>query len=178
MLGLLGVLKGFRTAMTKVTERTGGLFGWLILPLTLLVMLEVIMRYVFNHPTVWVWDANIQLMAALGATGGAYALLHKDHVSVDVLVTRLSRRRRVILDALMHSLAILGVGLLLWRTAIEAHASVVMRESYVSMWAPPLYPLKIVVLFGIALLLLQLLADLSGFLVELLGPADAQESGK
>ena len=55
----------------NVSEWAGKLVAWLILPLVLFTVMEVVLRYVFNSPTVWAWDVNIQLMLVFLALGGA-----------------------------------------------------------------------------------------------------------
>ena len=37
----------------------------LFVPMTLIAMYEVVMRYFFNSPTTWVWDINVQLFCLL-----------------------------------------------------------------------------------------------------------------
>lgn len=42
-----------------INECTGKGVGFLIIPITLIITLEVILRYVFNRPTIWAWDVNL-----------------------------------------------------------------------------------------------------------------------
>ena len=64
---------------------TGRAFGWCILVLTFSVAYEVIVRYVFNAPTVWAFDMMVQMYGALFLMAGPYALAQDSHVRGDVL---------------------------------------------------------------------------------------------
>ncbi len=82
----------------NVVEWTGKMVGWLMFPLCFLVFYDVVLRYVFNRPTVWAWDINVQLLGAMVAIGGAYTLLHNGHVGVDVITTLLSRKKQIVIE--------------------------------------------------------------------------------
>ena len=142
-------------AIDTINEWMGKIVAWLIIPLTLLVVFDVTLRYVFNMPTIWVWDVNVQLQGAIVVLGGGYALLHRGHVSVDILVNRLSTRRRALLDVIMGIFLIGGIALLLWRVSLYAWHSVLIREEFTSTFAPPTYPLKVVMAIGIGAMLLE-----------------------
>ncbi len=131
---------------------------WLCLPLVIIVTIEVIARYVFNSPTIWSWDISIQLMALLATLGSGYGLLQGSHVRVDILISRFSRRVNLIVDLIMSTIFFFGIGLLLRWFGEDAVHSVAIRQPWESLFRPPIYPLKVLMLIGIGLLLLQGLA--------------------
>ena len=63
-----------------INEWSGKIFSWLFLPLTFIVVSEVIMRYIFNDPIIGVWDISGIIQALIVVFGGGYAMLHKSHV--------------------------------------------------------------------------------------------------
>lgn len=142
-----------------ISEWTGKTARWFIIPIVCIIVTEVVLRYVFNRPTLWAWDINIQLQAALVSLGLGYALLHRSHVSVDIIVTRLSPRKNAIIETIMGPVFIAAVSLLLWRVAPYVLNSIRIRELYGSIWMPPIYPVKVIILIGISLLLLQGIAN-------------------
>jgi TRAP-type mannitol/chloroaromatic compound transport system permease small subunit len=147
--------KSFCRRIDSLNEWVGKISGWLIIPLILLVVYDVTLRYVFNRPTVWAWDINIQLLGALVVLGGGYALRNGAHIGVDVLVNQLSPRKRAIVDLITSVFFFFGVGVLMWKAIGDAWFSVQIRELYTSVFAPPIYPFKILMVGGILLLLLQ-----------------------
>lgn len=152
------MLKIFCHRIDLLNEWVGKYSSWLVIPLTSVILLDVILRYVFNSPTIWAWDVGVQLLGAIAILGGGYAFLYGAHIGIDVLVERLSPRRRTIVEIITYLFFLFSVGILLWKTTSAAWTSALSREVFHSFFMPPIYPLKIVMAFGIFLLFLQGLA--------------------
>jgi TRAP-type mannitol/chloroaromatic compound transport system permease small subunit len=123
--------------------------------MTLLVATEVILRYVFNSPTIWAWDVIVQLLALIIVFSGGYTSLKNAHIGVDFLVEGISKKKSAIIDLLTYPLFLFSMGILFWITTETAWTSVQTREAYNSFWRPPIYPLKVAIFVGILLFLLQ-----------------------
>lgn len=143
----------------SVNDWMGKIVAWFFIPLVFIITYEVILRYVFNNPTIWVWDVNVQLLAAIVVAGGGYALLHKNHVAIDMVVEKLQTRGKALCEATTGILLIGGIGLLLWRVSLGAWHSVITSENFSSFFAPPIYPLKVIFVIGIGAMLLQGVAN-------------------
>ncbi len=61
---------------------------------------EVIVRYIFNAPTSWVYNFSSVLVAGVPLLGSAWALRQNKHICVDVLVHRLPERSRLAVEVL------------------------------------------------------------------------------
>ncbi len=142
----------------KINLFLGKVLQWTILPISAIVMFEVIARYVFNRPTVWAWDVNVQLQAFMATLGGGYVLLNDDHVRVDILVAKFSMRKRAILESFTGLLTIAALGILTWHLIDVAVTSVKYLEVDWSYFAPPVYPLRCLMAFGSLMLFLQAIA--------------------
>lgn len=138
-----------------INEWVGRVVSFLIIPMTLVAVIEVILRYVFNRPTIWAWDVNMMLLGAFTVLTGGYVLLKEGHVSMDVFVSRLSPRVRAVIALITSLLFFFSIGLLVWQGGLEARESLLIGEKVNSVWGPPLYPLKILWPIGAFLLLLQ-----------------------
>lgn len=64
----------------QLSTWVGKTIGWAILVLTFVTSYEVFMRYVFNAPTEWAFDASYILYGALFMLAGAYTLSRNSHV--------------------------------------------------------------------------------------------------
>jgi TRAP-type mannitol/chloroaromatic compound transport system permease small subunit len=139
----------------KVNEWVGKASGVVLIPMVLITSYEVVMRYIFSKPTIWAWDLNIQLFAAISMFGGGYTLLHNSHVRVDVLANMLDSKHRAFLDILSSFFFFLGILVLLlggWQMGWTSWHS---REAMPTIWAPPYYTMKMMVPVGAFLVLIQ-----------------------
>lgn len=138
-----------------LSENVGKAVAWFNLLVMLFISIEVVARYGFNSPTIWVWDISIQLIAAVALFGAAYALLQGTHVKVDVLSIRLSPRKKALLDMIMSSLFFICIGVLVWKGWEQGILAVKQQETMPGIFHPPLYPLKMAVPVAAFLLFLQ-----------------------
>ncbi len=152
-----------------INEHVGLSTRWFIFVLIALGNVEVIQRYVFNHPTNWGPELLIMTGAAMYALSWGYVHKHEGHVRVDVLYSKLSLRGRRVTDIVCFLLFFLpSVGLLLHGAFLWMVHSWDIRE--VSTWTylyPPLYPLRTLVFVGILLFALQ---GVRIFIRDLIGP--------
>ena len=93
---LLRFLDGF-------SEWSGRIFCWLILPLAILVVYEVISRRFFNAPHIWSTEVIDFIYGPYFMLAAAYTLLYKGHVKIDVIYEKFSPRTRGILDIITYT---------------------------------------------------------------------------
>ena len=139
----------------------GKAFSYIILVIVALETIEVFNRYVLNRPTEWIWELCVLLAGAVFIMGGAWVHQENKHVRTDVIYGRLSRKAQAILDIVFFFIIFLSfVGVLIWKTVYNAAYSLSIQETTFTMWAPPLYPLKIIIAAAFILLGLQGIARL------------------
>lgn len=159
----------FAKRIDALSQWVGEKASLLLIPLTCIAIFEVIMRYIFNRPTIWAWDVNIQLGAVLVALVGAHALLSGMFVRVDIVVNRLPRKVGQWLDLIMSIVPLFAAGILAKLAFSQAWKSCLKQECLASTWMPYIYPLRIVVALGFALLLLQVISRIIHSLSLVLG---------
>ncbi|HMB15974.1 MAG TPA: TRAP transporter small permease subunit [Pelovirga sp.] len=148
-------------SINNLNERVGKLTGYLIIPLFLVVVCEVFMRYALNAPTVWAFEATTLLYGCHFALGFAYTYKYDGHVAIDVFESRLDTRPRAILRIIVSLvLFIPTMGMMAMAGIRYAANSWGNWELASSSWAPPLYPFKTIMAIGFVLLLLQGIAKL------------------
>jgi len=149
-------LKKFLNLVDTISERTCWIFRWNIVVICIIILIEVILRTVFNSPTTWSFEVTIQLYGFYFMIVSAYTLLHDGHVSVDVLTTSLSKRAKAILSVIGYVLLFFPFMLvILYQGILYAANSWAMYEKSWSAFAPPLYPIKSVIPIAVFLLLIQ-----------------------
>lgn len=120
-----------------------------------IVSYEVVMRYIFNHPTIWALEVNQSLLCIYAALAGGYTLLRRGHVNVEIVYSRFGMRTRMVIDILTSFLFFGFIIVLLWQTWDMAFDSMMLGERSESLLGLPLYPAKISIVIGVLLILLQ-----------------------
>jgi len=139
----------------KLNDRVGKGVMFLIAALTLMVVYAVVMRYGFNLPTKWSFEAIGFVFGTYIILAGGYALLHGSHVTVDILYSRFSPRVKAALDVFTSLIFFLFAVVLVWQGGQYAWRAVEIQQTTGSPWNPPVYPVKLMLPIGGALLLLQ-----------------------
>ncbi len=129
--------------------------SFLFVPMTLFAMFEVVMRYFFNSPTIWAWDINVQCFCAIVVLGGAHTLQQGGHVIMDILVNKLQKKTRLIVNMAVYTIFFIAIAIAIWQVAIFAWQSLALFEEASTLFAPPIYPIKIGILIGVSILFLQ-----------------------
>lgn len=149
----------FSEFVDKLNSWVGNTICYLVIVVMLTGVYEVGSRYFFNRPTNWVWEGNSFLLCVFVALGGGYTLLVRGHVKVDIVRAYLSPRANAILDATASFFMFLFLGVLAWHGIEQGLLSLERLETSQTMWRPPLYPFKVLLVIGIFLFLLQGMAD-------------------
>jgi len=98
--------RGVRAGIERFIDLTGRATSWLALAIVVLMAVNVLLRYLFSEGSVWGQELEWHLLAPLILFGMSYALLHGEHVRVDVLYAGFSERRKLQVDLLSAFLCI------------------------------------------------------------------------
>ncbi|MFC4670446.1 TRAP transporter small permease subunit [Seohaeicola nanhaiensis] len=142
-------------AITRVNRFIGKWVSLAVLVIFVLLLADVVMRYLVGSPTIWTAELATLIFGAYAIIGGGYLLVERGHVNVDILYGRFSRRRRALLDVVTWPLFALFVGVLLWQGWDIAMESLADFERSNSVWKAPLWPTKALIPVAAVLLLLQ-----------------------
>lgn len=148
--------------MDSISGYTGGLLKWLCYALVLVIVIDVVARYVFKASTVWAYDLSYMLGAAIYSLAWTYTQRYREHVRVDVVYARLSPRKKAIIDTLGNIFVFLPlVAFLTVESSRWAWKAWLIKEKLVeTYWYPPAAPIRTVVALAFFLLFFQLIADL------------------
>ena len=148
--------KDSRTLIDGFIDWQGRASALLILPLCIVVIYEVVMRYIFNAPTTWGFELTTFLYGMHYMLGLGYTELHNGHVKVDIVTTRINRRSSAIISIATSCIIFLPLMILLtYATGQYAYYSTVQWERNPTSWAPAVWPVKIVMALSFLLLLLE-----------------------
>jgi TRAP-type mannitol/chloroaromatic compound transport system permease small subunit len=154
-------MQRFAKAVSGLNEWLGKAVSFLIIGIMGVVCFEVAARYFFNRPSLWAEPFATYLLCICSLLGGGFTLLRGAHVNVDIVYGRFSTRTRAVLACATSVLAFIFLGVLIWKGWVMFRASFVLNELAGSVQRWPLFPFKLMVPLGAALLLLQCLAKLT-----------------
>ena len=149
---VLGIIDNFSEWVAKILSP-------LVIVMTLIMMCEITLRYVFNKPTLWAHETTSMIFGAYFMLGGGYCLRYRGHVNMDIIINRLPPREKAILGVVGYSLFFIFCVVLLWEGGEMALKSLRVQEHTTSVWGPPWYPVKMTIPIGAFMILLQGLAN-------------------
>ena len=134
-------LKKVLVIIDKISEWSGLIFAPIALALTLVLMYSVIMRFGFNAPPIWSTDIALIIFSVYMVSGGAYTLLHKGHVRLDLFFDKLSPRGKAIFDASTAFVFFFSVGIILYGSVLDCiFSTFVIQRTTGSYFDAPLWP--------------------------------------
>lgn len=144
-----------------VNERIGRISAWLVLVAVLISAGNAVMRKAFSISSNAFLEMQWYLFAAIFLLGGAYTLLRQEHVRIDLLYGRFTRRTQVCIDLFGSLFFLLPFALLMtwlsWPYFLGAWQS---GEVSPNAGGLILWPVKALIPLGFALLLAQGISEI------------------
>lgn len=144
-------------AIDGFTAWTGMTIAWLNLILVFVVVYEVVLRYVFNAPSIWAYDVSYMLYGSLFMLGASYTLLYGGHIRTDLFYQRWPPRAQALVDVCFYLLIFFPGLVFFLLTGLDKtiHAFQIMERAAESPWHPVLFPFRAVIPLTALLLLIQ-----------------------
>ena len=145
----------------SVSEFTGKLAAWMFFAIGLFVTYEVVMRYVFTLPTIWVDEVSRILQIWATFLAAAFVLKHRDMILIEVAFkepTTLARRlveTFALLTILLFCCVACWYGFELWLKATR------LGHTTDTFLATPKWITHASIWVGLGLLLVQALAEIA-----------------
>jgi len=155
-------IAGLVHAIDKIALWSGRIVSFLIIPMVLSLVWEVIARYFFNAPTVWAYDVTFMTYGTFFMLGSAYTLQRAGHIRTDSYYSGWSPRTQGMVDTLCYVLFFFPAIVIFLDVTWDFFWVSFQRgeRSVTSPWLPPIWPLKAVLPATCVLLLLQGCAEL------------------
>jgi TRAP-type mannitol/chloroaromatic compound transport system permease small subunit len=159
-------LKKIISVIEKINKTIGKGASYLIFVFMTLMVYEVIARYFFASPTIWVHEICGQIFAAYVALTGGWVLLEKGHVAVDIIYQRFPRPVRFFADILVSFVGFFMFGILFWQGYKFAWHALITNQHSHTIFGPPMWPVKMMLPAGALFFLLQIAANLARTIVK------------
>jgi TRAP-type mannitol/chloroaromatic compound transport system permease small subunit len=143
----------------QISIWSGKTVSWLIYPMFLVLLYEVILRKVWR-PTIWANDVATMCYGAHFFLAAAYTLYLQKHIRTDFISRGWSLKTQLRMDIAQYLLLFLpGMVMFTWLSWDFAAESWDLREALMTTWRPPAYWYKTVIPVSSALILLQGLSE-------------------
>jgi TRAP-type mannitol/chloroaromatic compound transport system permease small subunit len=145
----------------RMSERIGHAFYWLVLVTVLISAANAVVRKAFNVSSNSFLEIQWYLFSAIFLFLAGYTLLRNDHVRIDVIAGRLSRKAQAWIDILGTVFFLFPMAFLLmwlaWPVFIDAY---VRHEVSTNAGGLIIWPARLLVPIGFLLLLIQGVSEL------------------
>jgi len=125
--------------------------------LVLSISYEVVARYVFHAPTVWVFESSTMANGSAFMLGCAYALYKGAHVRTDIFWDNFSERTKGIIDLISYLVLFFPVMITIMVISIDdvVHSYVTGERSQESLWRAIMWPFRSVIPLSAFLFMIQ-----------------------
>jgi TRAP-type mannitol/chloroaromatic compound transport system permease small subunit len=148
-------MKNIFNAVDTISEKIGRAASFVIFIIMTITTVEVVARYVFNYPTIWVWPINRQLFGVFILFAGIYTMSKGGHIRIEILYDHLSSRMKLIARLIALASFIVFMGVLIWQGSWMGWSSLSVGETASGAFRIPLYPLKLLIPIAALLFLLE-----------------------
>ena len=139
-----------------LNEQVGRFVAWLIMAAVLISAVNAVVRKAFNTSSNAYLEIQWYLFAAVFLLAAGYTMLRQEHVRIDVIIGRFSKRTQIVIESVCIVLFLFPFGIavieLVWPLVVQAYRSGEMSSNAGGLIHWPVYALVPV---GFALLLLQ-----------------------
>jgi len=148
----------FVQAVERMNTIVGKITMYGVFVMMAILLYEPIARNLFGISSLWAIDTARFVMAAYWLLGGAYSMMLKGHVRMDLLYGQWSEQKKARVDVLTDLFLIFYVSFLLVGAYSSIEYAVIYGERRNTAWAPYMAPIKIIMGIGVLLMLLQTIA--------------------
>ena len=141
----------------RFTDAIGRLVALSMLFLVVTISYEVIMRYVFNAPTIWVYESSFMVNGSAFMLGCGYALFKGAHVRTDIFWENYSERQKGIVDLVSYILLFYPVMITFMLISVDdaVHSFDTGERSQESVWRVIMWPFRATIPLSAALFMIQ-----------------------
>ena len=144
-------------AIDGFSKITGQLISLTMLFLVLSITYEVVARYFFRSPTIWVFESSTMANGSAFMLGCAYALYKGAHVRTDIFWDNYSERTKGVIDLVSYLVLFFPVMITIMAISIDdvIHSYVTGERSQESLWRAIMWPFRAVIPLSAFLFMIQ-----------------------
>jgi len=144
-------------AVDRFNRAVGRFAMWLIFLMMAILLYSSYTKFTSGSP-IWVVEMAQFTLAAYYLLGAGYSMQLDAHVRMDLLYNRWSPRRRALADSITIFFLIFYLVMLLLGGISSTEYAIDYSQKNYSSWPPVLWPIKVIMTFGVLMMLLQAVA--------------------
>lgn len=138
-----------------------------IIVMSFLIAANTALRYLFDRPWCFAEEYSGYLVVMVTFLGLGYTLKEGGHITIDVVINRLSKRARAGLAVLTTAVSLVVTGILFWYGLALALSSLQNDIHSSTVMLTPLWVPQMFVVLGLLIFALELVAQLAAKISEL-----------
>lgn len=147
--------------MDWISIAIGRIAMFLIAWIVAIMFFEVVMRYVFVKPTLWVNEMSLWAAGAVYLLAGLYVMQQRAHIRIFILYDMVSRNWQRVFDVISTLLICLFCAAVVWGGYNEARDKLLRWETFGTAWDPPIpATMKPLILVVVVLIAVQAVMNL------------------
>jgi len=143
-----------------VSKAVGRFSMYLVFVMGAILLYESGSRTLLNQPHIWAVEIAQFVMAAYYLLGGGYSMMIDGHVRMDLLYGKWSKRKQAVVDIISAPVLLFYLGILFYGAVSSTHYAIAYDQKNYTPWGPRLWPIKVIMAFGILLTLLEAISFL------------------
>ena len=157
----MDILLAFSRRIDWITEKIGKSVGWLLLAAVLISAGNALIRKAFDLSSNAFLEAQWYLFGAVFMLGAGYVFLHDQHVRIDVVSSKISRRKQIWIDAIGIVVFLLPLCVfVVWTSLPSLQTAIMTQEVSANPGGLLRWPVYALVPVGFALLAVQSFSEL------------------
>ena len=144
-------------SIDRFTDASGRLIALTQIFLVATITYEVVVRYFFHAPTVWVFESSAMANGASFMLACGYALYKGAHVRTDIFWERFSERRKGYIDLVSYLILFFPTMITLMAISVDDawHSYITGERSQESVWRAIMWPFRASIPLAAALFMIQ-----------------------
>jgi TRAP-type mannitol/chloroaromatic compound transport system permease small subunit len=138
-----------------LSTKVGRVAMYLIFVMIGVLLLDAVTRNIINIPLSWCIEMAQFTITAYYIVGGPYSMQLDSHVRMDLLYSRFSPRNQARLDCFTALFLVIYLVCLLIGAISSTMYAIEYDQRKFSMWNPSMIPIKVIMVCGIILMILQ-----------------------
>ena len=166
-------------AIDTLNEKIAAVVGWALLAAVVICTVNALIRYTFNASSNGWLEIQWYLFASMFMLASSYTLKRDEHVRIDVIAGRFSKRTQVWIDLFGFLLFLMPISLVILYYGVPfALLSIQSAEMSSNAGGLIVWPAKLLVPLGFLLMLLQGVSEIIKRIAFLAGKIDGHEFAK